>query len=67
MANNCIFDLSGLKDAQLPKLAHVDLSANKMNLTEDQNLRKLTYISDTLLTLELRGNPAPDSYQDAID
>ena len=67
LANNCIHDLSGLKELNLKKLAHVDLSANKLTLSEDQNLRKLTYMSDALETLDLRGNPAPESYDESAE
>ena len=67
LANNCIHDLSGLKELNLKKLGHVDLSANKLTLSEDQNLRKLTYMSDALETLDLRGNPAPESYDESAE
>ena len=65
MANNIISDLNGLKDVKLSSLAHVNLSANKLELIEDKSLMKLIHISENLLTLELRGNPAPDSYEEA--
>ena len=67
LANNCIYDLSGLKEFNLKKLVHVDLSGNKLQLSEDQNLRKLTYMSDALETLDLRGNPAPESYEESAE
>ena len=51
----------------LKKLTHVDLSANKLQLSDDKNLRKLSYMSDTLEMLDIRGNPTPESYEESGD